>query len=98
MLAPSNVSRYRLSARSRSDACPTSALSTSAACTRTTTSMVVLNANVLMAAVSLMVMVCCWSQKGNAVFNALAMKCFQLCFVTSVSSYAGTWVTTFGPR
>ena len=60
--------------------------------------MVVLNANVLMAAVSLMVMVCCWSQKGNAVFNALAMKCFQLCFVASVSSYAGIWVTTFGPR
>jgi hypothetical protein len=36
--------------------------------------------------------------RRNAVFNALAMKCFQLCFVTSVSSYAGTWVTTFGPR
>jgi hypothetical protein len=26
-------------------------------------------------------MVCYWSQQGNAVFNALAMKCFQLCFM-----------------
>ena len=26
-------------------------------------------------------------------FNALAMKWFQLCFVASVSSYAGIWVT-----
>jgi hypothetical protein len=35
---------------------------------------------------------------NNAVFIALAMKWFQLCFVASVSSYAGIWVTTFGPR
>jgi hypothetical protein len=38
------------------------------------------------------------------VFIALAIafvrvgKWFQLCFVASVSSYAGIWVTTFGPR